>query len=62
MKQSVLSAYGGAEHLAAPAKELLLAQTEHYVEYAPDGKVVKGQERAVPKSKYLEDGTMDGLE
>ncbi len=58
VKKDILDTYGGAEHLAAPSKELLMAQGEGYVEYAPDGKVVKGQEKAIPKSKYLEDGTL----
>ncbi|KAK3704840.1 hypothetical protein QZH41_016149 [Actinostola sp. cb2023] len=54
-KQTVLEKYGGEEHLEAPPKELLLAQTENYVEYSRTGKVVKGQEKAVTKSKYEED-------
>ncbi|KAJ3015436.1 UNVERIFIED_CONTAM: mRNA splicing protein [Siphonaria sp. JEL0065] len=54
-KDSVLARYGGEEHLQAPPKELLLAQTEHYVEYSQTGKVIKGQERATVKSKYEED-------
>ena len=54
-QQSVLEKYGGEEHLDAPPKELLLAQTEHYVEYSRLGNVTKGQERAVAKSKYEED-------
>ena len=54
-KQSVLERYGGEEHLDAPPKELLLAQTEEYVEYSRSGNVVKGQERAVAKSRYEED-------
>ena len=54
-QQSVLEKYGGEEHLDAPPKELLLAQTEQYVEYSRLGNVTKGQERAVAKSKYEED-------
>ncbi|XP_071792611.1 pre-mRNA-splicing factor SLU7-like [Asterias amurensis] len=54
-KGSVLERYGGAEHLNAPARELLLAQTEDYVEYSKHGNVIKGQERAKVKSKYQED-------
>jgi len=34
---------------------MILGQSEHYVEYGEDGKVTKGQELAVPKSKYVED-------
>ncbi|ORY04997.1 hypothetical protein K493DRAFT_275392 [Basidiobolus meristosporus CBS 931.73] len=54
-RDSILEKYGGVEHLEAPPKELLLAQTENYVEYSRTGKVIKGQERAIAKSKYEED-------
>lgn len=47
--------YGGQEHLDAPPPELLLAQTEDYVEYSRHGTVIKGQEKAVARSKYEED-------
>lgn len=53
--RQILDKYGGQEHLAAPPKELLLAQSENYVEYARDGRVLKGLERAPVKSKYVED-------
>ena len=46
MKTNVIDKYGGLEHLKAPPKELLLAQTENYVEYSRTGQVIKGQERA----------------
>ncbi|KAL7747938.1 mRNA splicing protein [Sorochytrium milnesiophthora] len=55
VRDSILDKYGGEEHLAAPPKELLLAQTESYVEYSRTGKVIKGQEKAKAKSKYEED-------
>ncbi|RLN44614.1 hypothetical protein BBO99_00003636 [Phytophthora kernoviae] len=44
--RKILDKYGGQEHLEAPPKELLLAQSEQYVEYSRDGRVVKGRERA----------------
>lgn len=50
-----MSQYGGEEHLDAPPRELLLAQTEDYVEYSRHGAVLKGQEKAVARSKYEED-------
>lgn len=53
--RKILDKYGGQEHLAAPPKELLLAQSESYVEYSRDGRVVKGLERAPVRSKYVED-------
>eukprot|EP00736_Rhodelphis_marinus_P010751 Rmarinus@m.13796 len=54
-KRAVLDKYGSQEPVQAPPKELLLAQTEEYVEYSADGRVLKGRERAVPRSKYEED-------
>ncbi|KAI9193260.1 Pre-mRNA splicing Prp18-interacting factor-domain-containing protein [Polychytrium aggregatum] len=54
-KDSILQKYGGEEHLQAPPKELLLAQSEAYVEYSQTGRVIKGQERAKLRSKYEED-------
>ncbi|KAJ3630002.1 hypothetical protein Zmor_028526 [Zophobas morio] len=35
--------------------ELLLGQTEQYVEYDRSGRVIKGVEKVVPKSHYPED-------
>ena len=54
-KKNLLAKYGGEEHLAKPPNELLLGANENYVEYSADGKVIKGQVEAVPKSKYEED-------
>lgn len=53
-QKELLEKYGGQEHLDAP-RELLFAQNETYVEYARDGRVLKGRERALAKSKYEED-------
>ncbi|KAL1461707.1 hypothetical protein WDU94_013579 [Cyamophila willieti] len=55
VSSSVIDKYGGAEHLEAPPKQLLLAQTEDYVEYSRYGKVIKGQEKVIVKSRYEED-------
>lgn len=55
VKNSVLEKYGGEEHLDAPPKALLLAQTETYVEYSRYGKVIKGQEKPIIRSRYEED-------
>ncbi len=54
-KASILERYGGEEHLDAPPKELLLAQSEAYVEYSQTGRVIKGLEKALVRSKYVED-------
>ncbi|XP_071375940.1 pre-mRNA-splicing factor SLU7-like [Centroberyx affinis] len=54
-KETILERYGGEEHLDAPPRELLLAQTEDYVEYSRHGAVLKGLDKAVARSKYEED-------
>lgn len=54
-KKEILEKYGGDEYMKAPPKELLLAQTERYVEYNRAGKVVKGEEKPKTVSKYTED-------
>jgi len=54
-KVSVLTKYGGEVHLAKPPRELLLGQTEEYVEYSRAGQVIHGKERAKTRSKYPED-------
>uniref|UniRef100_T1J8Q9 Pre-mRNA-splicing factor SLU7 n=1 Tax=Strigamia maritima TaxID=126957 RepID=T1J8Q9_STRMM len=55
VRGSILDKYGGAEHLDMPDKELLLAQSEQYTEYSRHGKVIKGLEKAVVRSRYEED-------
>ena len=51
IQESILERYGGKEHLEAPPKTLLLAQTEHYVEYSRSGKIIKGAEKPIVRSK-----------
>lgn len=41
--------------MEAPPKELLLAQSERYVEYSRKGQVIKGEERPKIKSRFEED-------
>ena len=53
--KSIIDKYGGQEHLQAPPKELLMAQTEHYVEYSRGGRIIKGQEAVEVRSKFDED-------
>ncbi|XP_078741862.1 pre-mRNA-splicing factor SLU7 [Lampetra fluviatilis] len=54
-RHSILEKYGGLEHLEGLPRELLLAQTEEYVEFSRHGGVLRGQQRAVARSKYEED-------
>jgi len=55
-KNEILETYGGQEYLdAAPPRELIFAQTENYVEYSRSGRVIKGAEETVVRSKYPED-------
>ncbi|KAL7078370.1 hypothetical protein ACQ4LE_001963 [Meloidogyne hapla] len=59
VQNELLEKYGGKEHLSAPPKELLLAQSENYVEYNRKGKVIKGDEGPSVKSKYEEDALIN---
>jgi pre-mRNA-processing factor SLU7 len=55
-RNALIAKYGGEEHLEAPDKRLIFAQTDQYVEYSRvDGKAIKGQEKVVARSKYEED-------
>lgn len=53
-RESLLSRYGGGEHLDVPAIELLI-QSEDYTEYDRAGDLIKGTRKAPTKSKYPED-------
>lgn len=55
VKHNVLEKYGGEEYLKVPPKQLLLAQTETYVEYSRDGRIIKGAEKPIIRSRYEED-------
>jgi len=54
IKKNVLEKYGGEEHLDSLPKELIFAQTENYLEYNRYGSIVKTQDKAEVKSKYIE--------
>ena len=54
-ENEVLKKYVGDSKTKELSIELRLAQTEEYVEFAPDGRIIKGQEIQVTKSKYEED-------
>ncbi|CAF1094660.1 unnamed protein product [Rotaria sordida] len=56
VEQQLIERYGGEEYLNSIPRELVVeAQTEQYVEYNRFGKVIKGDQRATIKSKYVED-------
>lgn len=55
IKAGILEKYGGTEHMETPPPELLFAQTENYVEYSRQGRLVKGAEKVSIKSVYEED-------
>ncbi|KAI3726682.1 hypothetical protein L1987_66482 [Smallanthus sonchifolius] len=55
VKETILDKYGNAAAEEALPRELLLGQCEREVEYDRPGRVIKGQEMALPKSKYEED-------
>lgn len=50
--EDLLEKYGGKEYVQSRPP---LPSEEHYVEYSKDGKIIKGMEKAIPKSKYEED-------
>lgn len=53
LKQELLAKYGGQEYLASKETKVL-AQTEEYVEYTPQG-IRKSNEKGVVRSRYEED-------
>ena len=56
IQEKLIEQYGGEEHFNSIPRELVVeAQTEQYVEYNRFGKIVKGDQRATVKSKYVED-------
>ena len=56
VKDGVYEKYGGKEHhLNVPSKVLLMAQTETYIEYSRDGRIIKGVEKPKILSRYEED-------
>lgn len=53
-RKALLEKYGGAQHMQADP-QLRLGQTEAYVEYSRDGRVIKGAGKTSTRSKYEED-------
>ncbi|KAE7997822.1 hypothetical protein FH972_002423 [Carpinus fangiana] len=54
-KGTILEKYGNAAAEEEIPMELLLGQSESQVEYDRAGRIKKGQEKALPRSKYQED-------
>lgn len=54
-KDAIKEKYGNAASEETLPRELLLGQSEKEVEYDRAGRIVKGQEIALPRSKYEED-------
>lgn len=55
VKSSIIEKYGGDEHLVAPPRELIFAQSENYVEYSRSGQIIKGTKKATIRSVFEED-------
>ncbi|KAK9704838.1 hypothetical protein RND81_07G014200 [Saponaria officinalis] len=55
VKETIEQKYGNAATGEEIPRELLLGQSEEQVEYDRAGRIIKGQEIALPKSKYEED-------
>ena len=54
-QQQILAKYGGEDHLnPSIPKVLLIGQTENYIEYAPDGRIISGASPII-RSKWPED-------
>ncbi|KAJ1433928.1 Pre-mRNA splicing Prp18-interacting factor [Sesbania bispinosa] len=54
-KDTIIEKYGNAADEDKLPRELLLGQSERQVEYDRAGRIIKGQEAALPRSKYEED-------
>ncbi|KAK2385921.1 pre-mRNA-splicing factor SLU7-A [Trifolium repens] len=55
MKETIFEKYGNAANEDELPRELLLGQSERQVEYDRAGRIIKGQEIAIPRGKYEED-------
>ncbi|CAK7339697.1 unnamed protein product [Dovyalis caffra] len=54
-KDTIMEKYGNAASEEEIPRELLLGQSERQVEYDRAGRIIKGQETVLPRSKYEED-------
>jgi pre-mRNA-processing factor SLU7 len=55
IKQNILQKYGGEEHLQRPEEQANLEQSETFIEYDRSGRVIRGTDIVVAKSRYEED-------
>nr|GME03370.1 pre-mRNA-splicing factor SLU7-like [Ipomoea batatas]GME17570.1 pre-mRNA-splicing factor SLU7-like [Ipomoea batatas] len=58
-RDTIMEKYGNAANEETLSPELLLGQSDIQVEYDPFGRIVKGDEMSLPKSKYEEDVYMN---
>ncbi|RLN04488.1 hypothetical protein C2845_PM13G01910 [Panicum miliaceum] len=54
-KDKIMEKYGNAASEDTMPRELLLGQSEREIEYDRTGRIIKGQDVSLPKSKYEED-------
>jgi len=54
-KKKRMEKYGGSEHMTTQSHQERFGEESSYVEYDARGNVVKGFEKAAPRSKYVED-------
>ncbi|GAU50756.1 hypothetical protein TSUD_272710 [Trifolium subterraneum] len=54
-KEAIMEKYGNVANEDKLPRELLLGQSEMQVEYDRAGRIIKGQEIAIPRGKYEED-------
>lgn len=59
LKDTITKKHGNAASGEELPRELLLGQSEREVEYDRAGRVIKGLETSLPKSKYEEDVYID---
>ncbi|KAG1669470.1 Pre-mRNA-splicing factor SLU7 [Nymphon striatum] len=54
VQSTILDKYGGVQHLDAPPREVIICPN-YYVEYSRHGKIIKGEDKTITRSKYKED-------
>jgi pre-mRNA-processing factor SLU7 len=54
-RQKILEKYGGQEHVQQLDPRLRMGQTEAFVEYSRDGRMIRGADKGPRRTKYEED-------